>query len=383
VRAAEATSDAAGVEQGRTRSAAPRSLSKLYWKLSKGKLTVWVSLSAMPGYLLALPGAIDPLVLTALASGTFLTSASAQTMNQIIEIKRDAKMNRTAQRPLPSGMLSVNEARTFAMATGTVGLGILAAGATPASAAISAATMLTYAGMYTPMKVLSPYNTHVGAISGALPTVLGFTAALGTGLTASPWAMHAAWLFTMQVLWQMPHFYALAWIHRADYLRGGYNMFPLSDKTGLATAAMSKPYLVALCAMPCAASALGLASWMLPVGAAVPSFLWWRSLSRFADKPSPLTCRRFFLGSLSYLLATLGLFTAYARVETEKEGEEAPHLQISEPEWRTALAAKLSEFCPHEQIRGDLFGLLSGSCPFGAKSGNEGEAAPTSDGSAA
>jgi len=378
-------------EQGVKCLSERRSLSKLYWKLSKGKLTVWVSLSAMPGYLLALPGAIDPMVMAALASGTFLTSASAQTMNQIIEIERDAKMYRTAQRPLPSGMMSVQEASRFSMATGAIGLGILTAGATPATAAIAGTTILTYAGIYTPLKVLTPYNTHVGAISGALPTVLGFTAALGTGLVTSPWMAHAAWLFTMQVLWQMPHFYALAWIHRADYLRGGYNMFPLSDSTGLATAAMSKPYLVALCAMPCAASALGLASWMLPVGAAVPSFLWWRSLRRFEDKPNPLSCRRFFLGSLAYLLATLGLFTAYARVETEKEGDEAQHSlgdrarhAYLEPEWRAALAARLTEFCPHEQVRSDLFGLLGGSCPFSsARHEPGGERAPPAGGSTA
>merc|ERR1740117_2824791 len=106
--------------------------------------------------------------------------------------------------------------------------------------------MATYAGLYTPMKVLTPYNTHMGAISGSLPTLMGFTAVCGgAGLVASPWAAHAAWIFAMQTLWQMPHFYALAWLHRADYIKGGYNMFPLTDDTGLATAAMSKNYLVA------------------------------------------------------------------------------------------------------------------------------------------
>merc|ERR1719321_771873 len=92
-------------------------------------------------------------------------------------------------------------------------------------------------------------------------------------------------------------------------------MFPLTDATGHKTAAMSKPYLVAMCAMPWAASGLGLASWMLPVGCAVPSALWWRALRNFEEKPNTATCRRFFLGSLSYLLATLALFTAYARAE--------------------------------------------------------------------
>merc|ERR1719272_623590 len=145
--------------------------------------------------------------------------------------------------------------------------------------------------------------------------MLGFCAALGTGILTSPWGGHCLWLFSMQTLWQMPHFYALAWIYRSDYLKGGYNMFPLTDTTGHKTAAMSKPYLVAMCAMPWAASALGLASWMLPIGAAVPSALWWRSLRKFEQNPNQATCRSFFLGSLSYLLATLALFTVYARAE--------------------------------------------------------------------
>mmetsp|Transcript_90541 Transcript_90541/g.157059 ORF Transcript_90541/g.157059 Transcript_90541/m.157059 type:complete len:434 (+) Transcript_90541:87-1388(+) len=353
------------------------SQSLLYWRLAKGKLTVWVTLSALPGYLLAVPGAIDPVVLTALATGTLMTSSSAQALNQMMEVDRDARMNRTAQRPLPSGRLTQAEARAFAVASATLGMGVLSVGATPTAAAFAGMTMATYVGLYTPMKVISPYNTHIGAISGSLPTTIGFAAALGTGLFASPWAGHAAWLFAMQTLWQMPHFYALAWLHRADYIKGGYCMFPLTDKTGHATAAMSKPYLVAMCVMPWAASGLGLASWMLPVGAAVPSALWWRSLRNFEQKPSPATCRRFFLGSLSYLLATLTLFTAYARAEhpqpasvsmSDKAGsasEEAPsNTTLLEPAWRASICAWFSELCPHEQIRHFLLGVQRNSCPF-------------------
>lgn len=354
-----AAAPAAGI-QGKSRN-----LAALYWKLSKGKLTVWVSISAMPGYLLAAPAALDPTVMAALACGTFFTSASAQTMNQIIEVERDGRMHRTAQRPLPTGRLSKAEATAYAAAAGGGGLGLLALGTTPATAAVAGVTMATYAAMYTPMKVLTPYNTHVGAISGALPTLMGFTAALGTGLAGSPWAAHAAWLFGMQVLWQMPHFYALAWIHRVDYKRGGYDMFPLNDKTGLATAAMSKPYLVALCGLPVVASATGLASWMLPVGCLVPSALWWHTLRQFEDKPNIATCRRFFLGSLSYLLATLGLFTAYARTEPHAVADDEAQ-RPGEPIWRIALVTKLAELCPHEQLKWELFGLRAASCPFGS-----------------
>eukprot|EP00440_Ansanella_granifera_P010678 gb/GFBE01011587.1/.p1 GENE.gb/GFBE01011587.1/~~gb/GFBE01011587.1/.p1 ORF type:complete len:408 (+),score=47.87 gb/GFBE01011587.1/:1-1224(+) len=351
-----------------------RSLPNLYWKLAKGKLTVWVSLSAMPGYLLALPAAIDPITVAALFTGTFLTSSSAQTMNQMIEVKRDALMRRTAQRPLPSGQLTSLEAACFAGTCGTVGLGILSVGATPATAAVAAATMVTYAAIYTPMKVRSPYNTHIGAISGSLPTIMGFTAALGTGLVASPWAAHAAWIFGMQTLWQMPHFYALAWLHRADYLRGGYKMFPLTDTTGAATAAMSKPYLVALCGLPWAMSAFGAASWMLPVGALLPSALWWHTLRNFERKPSSATCRRFFLGSLSYLLSMLALFTAYARVDrpcsgicgSGKDQEATDEQPDFEPLWRGKMRSYLQDACPHEQVCRELLGTArqSGGCPL-------------------
>jgi protoheme IX farnesyltransferase len=381
----------------------PDSSMRLYWKLAKGKLTTWVAISAMPGYFLALPAGIDPLLLSTLAVGTFLTSSSAQTMNQIIEVSRDARMQRTAQRPLPSGQLAVDDAVRFALASGVGGLGLLSVGANPATAAVAGVTMLTYAAMYTPLKIRSPYNTHIGAISGSLPTLMGFTAALGgAGLAASPWAAHAAWIFAMQTIWQMPHFYALAWIYRADYLRGGYIMFPLRDDTGLATAAMCKPYLVALCAMPWAASACGLASWMLPVGASVPSAFWWLSLRAFEKKPTPARCRRFFLNSLSYLLAMLGLFTCYAHVEVAtnareskqiegvavdadgstsgdsscSEREEASHAQHAEnvgqmaqpqllgPAWRAAVHAGLAELCPHEQMRYWFFGTNRDACPF-------------------
>lgn len=348
-------------------------LSRLYWKLAKGKLTVWVALSALPGYLLALPALVDPALLGALFAGTVMTSSSAQAMNQIIEIKRDKRMKRTEKRPLPSGQLSPSEAKVFAAASGSLGLAVLAVGATPATAVVAGSTMVMYAGMYTPMKVLTPYNTHVGAISGSLPVLMGFTAALGgAGLAASPWAAHAAWLFVMQTLWQMPHFYALAWIHRADYLRGGYKMFPLTDETGLETALRCKPYLVALCGLPWAASACGIASWMFPVGAAVPCAMWWRSLQAFERNPSTKTCRKFFLGSLSYLLAMLALFTCYARVEepaksaksVDGEHEKDVDVRVYGPEWRASLHARLLEACPHEKVRHWFFGIGRDGCPF-------------------
>lgn len=351
--------------ESRVADARRQQLLHQYWKLSKGKLSVWVALSAVPGYLIAVSGVLSPSVLASLCVGTFLSSASSQATNQLMETSRDARMKRTMARPLPSGKLSQRDAAFFAAGSGSLGLAVLAAGATPASAVIAGATWVTYVGAYTPLKVITPFNTHVGAISGSLPTLLGFSAALGTGLVGSPWALHAAWVFIMQSLWQMPHFYALAWLHRADYKRGGYKMFPLDDPTGHATALRSKPYLVALCVLPWVAPVCGVSSWMLPVGCALPSLMWWRSLKNFENKPGPKTCRRFFLDSLSYLLATLALFTVYARAEvTTPEGD----VVIVGPEWRAALHARFVELCPHQQVRDQLFGLMSGSCPFSSRS---------------
>lgn len=291
-------------------------------------------------------------------------------------------MRRTAQRPLPTGQVTPAEAIGFSTSCGALGLGLLGIGTTPATAMISAATIVTYAGVYTPLKVMTPYNTHLGAISGALPTLLGFTAALGgAGLAASPWLPHAMWLFSLQVFWQMPHFYALAWLYRKDYLRGGYNMFPLTDVKGHATAAMSKPYLVALCLMPWGFSACGLASWMLPIGALLPSAFWWQSLAAFEQKPNQATCRRFFLGSLSYLIAMLGLFTAFARpagpqalsledvfcpVKKPKKDDTAEEeaSQPRGPAWREKLYSWGVEACPHEQVKFDMFGIGKDSCPL-------------------
>lgn len=329
----------------------------LCWKLSKERLPIVVAISALPGYFLVLPGAVDPVILSSLAIGTYLTAASAQSINQMIEVDQDRKMNRTSRRPLCTGQMTMTEARIFAVTTGSLGLAILGGGTTPACAGLSASIIALYNLVYTPMKVVSPYNTHVGAIIGSLPTVLGFTAVLGSSIVASPWALHAAWFFALQTVWQMPHFYAIAWMYRADYRRGGYQMFPMSDPTGHLTAAWSKKYLIMLNVLPLGAAACGLTSWVFPMCAAVPSTMWWRQLAAFEKKPTTTTCKRFFLGSLTYLLMMIVLFMYYGRAEalrsTIEDGvaelladaldDEREAYRI-EPEWRVHL--RRLAFCP-------------------------------------
>ena len=147
--------------------------------------------------------------LTAACVGTTLSAFSANTFNQCYEYKTDALMGRTKHRPLPSGRISRSHAAAWGISTGIAGTAILAVGANPLTAALGVSTIALYAGVYTPMKQMHYSNTWVGAVVGAIPPVMGWTATGGALFAAEP-ALLAATLFG----WQFPHFFSLAWIHR-------------------------------------------------------------------------------------------------------------------------------------------------------------------------
>jgi protoheme IX farnesyltransferase len=190
--------------------------------------------------------------------------------------------------------------------------------------------------VYTPMKTQSPYNTHVGAIAGSLPVLIGFACAQGFPifLSPEPWV-----LLGLQTLWQFPHFYPLAWLYREDYLKGGYKMFPLSDESGFETAKMCLPYMIALAGLPFAASALGATSWMFPISASVVNGVWMKQWFDFYSKPSKVLGKKYFLGSLWYLVAMLGLYVIHV--------EEKEDSQVSR--WRHSLKNRLTKICMHER----------------------------------
>ena len=302
-----------------------------YWKLSKGHLSVWVALSALPGYLVCAP--IDLVAVSGILSGTALASASSQALNQIAECDRDAKMARTKNRPIPCGRISREDAHKFALLTAATGSGVLTAVAgSIAPATIALSTIALYVKVYTPMKTQSEYNTHVGAIAGSLPVLIGFACAGGFDvfLTSAPWIF-----FTIQTLWQFPHFYPLAWMYRDDYKNGGYRMFPLSDQDGSETAKMCAPYMAALSLMPLVSSALGATTWMFPITGSAINAVWLRQFSTFQSNPSKTTARQYFLGSLSYLMLMMGAFVLHVKPQNEYD-------------WRDDLKKKFAKFCIHE-----------------------------------
>jgi heme O synthase-like polyprenyltransferase len=180
-----------------------------YANLSKFRLSALVVVTTSAGYLCTgVP--IDPLLLSTTCIGTALCAASANSFNQTIERDYDRLMNRTKQRPLPSGKLTVPQALTFAISSGAAGVGMLYAFSNPVVALLGAGNIFLYAGPYTHMKRLTEANTWVGSVVGAIPPAMGWAAATGGDLMSLDNGALCALLF----LWQFPHFFALAWMHR-------------------------------------------------------------------------------------------------------------------------------------------------------------------------
>lgn len=186
--------------------------------------------------------------------GTALSSSGANALNQWWERSRDARMPRTASRPLPERRISPGSALLSGVAMAVAGVLTLLFINGPASALVSLATVLWYLLLYTPLKPITPLNTLVGAIPGALPPVLGWAAtvpAFGFDGVAGfsvlgipgPWC-----LFLLMVVWQIPHFLAIAWMYRDDYAAGGYRMMPIVDPSGRATATTILVWSIALLA---------------------------------------------------------------------------------------------------------------------------------------
>lgn len=210
------------------------------WETTKPGITRLVSITAGVGFILAaLTHAWDPvhLVLASVGCilGTAMSAAGANALNQWFEHDRDALMPRTHARPIPSGRLTPGIVLWAALALSAMGVATLWVTVGPIPAAVSLATILLYVLVYTPMKPLTVLSTLVGAIPGALPPVIGWTAAAGGSsvesiLHPAPWT-----LFLIMFIWQIPHFLAIAWMYRDDYAKGGYRMLPLLDPSGAVT----------------------------------------------------------------------------------------------------------------------------------------------------
>ncbi len=267
--------------------------------LAKPRITLMVALCAAAGYALA-PGAGDLPRLAWTLIGVALASASTGCLNQVLESELDAKMERTRLRPIPAGRIRPGAAHGLGLLWGAAGLGLLFWKVNGVSCALTGFTLASYLLVYTPMKRFSSWSTWVGAVPGALPPVIGWTAG-GGSLDAS-----AAALFAVQFLWQLPHFLALGWMYREDYRCGGCRVLAVEDKSGDATRMQMSATAGLLLIVSLVPYGLGLAGavYLAAAGAAGTAFL---IVCLRAGRPlTDASARRVFTASLAYLPVVLG-----------------------------------------------------------------------------
>lgn len=193
-----------------------------YKLLVKFGLNMFVVFSAATAYLSTIEGIVNWSAVLVLSLAGFLITGAANALNQVLERDYDKMMNRTANRPLAAGRMSTSEAVLAAGLMSLSGLLLLAL-FNPLTVLLGASSLISYAFVYTPMKRVSPIAVFIGAIPGALPVMIGSVAVTGT---LTPLALS---LFTIQFLWQFPHFWAIAWVTDEDYKKAGFNLLPSKD----------------------------------------------------------------------------------------------------------------------------------------------------------
>ena len=263
--------------------------------LLKFRLSFVVAFSSAFGYLLAANGPVNWEQLIMLSLGGFLVSGAAGTINQVLERDYDRLMKRTMNRPLPSGRISVQDALIFAAVTGMLGLSLLNIYTNTLTTALSALSLVLYSFVYTPMKRKGPLAVLVGAFPGALPPLLGWTAA--TGVISA----EALILFSIQFVWQFPHFWAIAWVADEDYKRAGFKLLPMGGQKDLGTAVRIMSYtlfLIPLGLLPTKLGITGINSALVATICGVLFLFQTFQLMKDCDRKAAL---RLMFGSFIYL----------------------------------------------------------------------------------
>lgn len=268
-------------------------------QLTKPRITLMVILTAGIGALLGGRGELPPLVLLHALLGTALVSGGASALNQVLERETDARMRRTAGRPIPAGRLSLEVAWVFSLTISLVGLVYLGVAVNGLSALLGLAALLSYVLLYTPLKRLSSLSTLVGAVPGAIPPMMGWAAVSGR-LEPGAWV-----LFGILFFWQLPHFFAIAWLLRDEYGEVGFPMLPVIDADGRRTGRQMILYSLALLPVSLMPTQLGLTGKAYLVGAALLGVLLLAFSIDFARSRNRAAARRLMRFSIVYLPAIL------------------------------------------------------------------------------
>ena len=269
-------------------------------ELVKARLTLLVLLTTAVGFYLGAEGPINFAALLHTVFGTAAAAAGAAALNQWWEYKLDAMMQRTRSRPVPAGRMRPQAAVIFGTALSIFGVAYLAFVCNALSAALAAITIIIYIFAYTPLKRISTLNTALGAVPGALPPMIGWAAARGT-LNAGAWM-----LFAILFFWQLPHFFAIAWMYRDDYARAGFQMISSDDPSGERSASQSVFFCMILFVVAGLPAFLGIATVFYLLAELVLGAVFVAVAMRFLKTRARSDARRLFITSIIYLPLLLG-----------------------------------------------------------------------------
>jgi protoheme IX farnesyltransferase len=270
-------------------------------ELFKLRLTTLVLLTTLAGFYLGSTGPVSWVLMCNTLFGTALLASGAAALNQWLEREHDAKMQRTQDRPLPSGRLTADAVLLIGGLCGVIGLVYLALTVNLITAVLGALTIGSYLFVYTPLKRITTLNTVIGAIPGALPPLMGWTAACGE-ISSDGWC-----LFAILCFWQLPHFLAIAWMYRDQYAQAGFVMLPVIDPTGERTGRQALCHTLGLLPVSLCPFLFKMAGSIYLAGAILLglAFLW--CAFQFSRRLTMQRARLLFFASIIYLPSLLGL----------------------------------------------------------------------------
>ena len=275
-----------------------------YWKLTKPEINFLIAITAAAGFWLGSPETLTHfrwMLFFHTLVGTVVVASGAGTLNQLIELRFDAQMRRTARRPLTSGRIAPLQALWFGVLLSIVGVVYLSVSTNALAPLLAALTLLSYLFLYTPLKRITPLCTLVGAIPGAAPPLIGWAAACGH-LDSKAWL-----LFAIVFLWQFPHFMSIAWMYREDYARAGYLVLPSNENRTrfVIWQAVAAPALLLVVGLIPTVSGLSGFVYFGGALAIAGTFLYYSA--RFAAHRTNVAARQLLLASILYLPAVFAL----------------------------------------------------------------------------
>jgi len=272
-----------------------KSIISAYFELTKPRIMSLVLVTTVLGFYLGGEGIISFSILCFLLVGTAFVCGGASALNHFLERDFDKKMNRTKNRPIPKGIIKPSHALNFGIILIVLGITVLYVKINILTAFLSLLTAFFYILIYTPMKQTSWLNTTVGAIPGAIPPLGGWAAATGT------LNFTAGMLFLIMFVWQHPHFYAIAWLFKEDYQRGGFKMLPCIEPNGQRMFKQILYYSLILIPISLTPTLLGMSGIIYFCGALASSIILFFVANQFVKSHSLIDARNLLKATVIYL----------------------------------------------------------------------------------